>query len=113
MKQLVFGLTLITTIIVFQFCSSSKKAQNTVATTSYSSHVQSIVINNCSPCHVGANAKQTSLSSYDAVKNNIDNILARIHKNPGEKGFMPLKKPKLSDSTIQVFEKWKAEGFAQ
>jgi len=110
---MVLALTLIATIVVFEFCSSSKKVQTTVPKTSYASHVQSIVTNNCSPCHVGANAKQKLLNSYDAVKNNIDDIITRIHKNPGEKGYMPFKRPKLADSTIQVFEKWKAEGFVQ
>lgn len=113
MKKLALALSLVVTIVVFEFCNPAKKAQNKVPKTSYASHVQSIVNNTCSPCHVGSNAKQKLLNSYEAVKNNIDDILARIHKNPGEKGFMPFKRPKLPDSTIQVFEKWKAEGFVQ
>jgi hypothetical protein len=53
------------------------------------------------------------LTSYDAVKSNIDDILERIKKNPTDKGFMPFKHPKLSDSTIQVFVAWKNEGLSE
>lgn len=113
MKKFLLFALLLTTIVLFEFCSGSKKAQKSTATVSYASEVQHVVATNCSPCHVGSNPRQTSLGSYDAVKNNIDEIITRISKNPDEKGFMPFKHAKLPDSTIQVFVNWRANGFMQ
>jgi hypothetical protein len=110
MKKLIACL-LILTVIVFEYCSSSKKAHKNAPMTSYTASIMPIVSQTCTPCHVGAQARQKNLSTYDAVKNNIDDIIARIQKNPGDKGFMPFKRPRLSDSAIQVFVKWKNDGF--
>jgi uncharacterized membrane protein len=102
------------TVVIFEFCSSSKKAQkNTAASTTDTTNVQSIVATSCSPCHVGDGAKLKRLDSYDAVKSNIDDIVRRIQLNPTDKGFMPFKHPKLPDSTIQVFVTWKNTGLMQ
>lgn len=113
MKKLLLFILFLATVIVFEFCSGSKKAQRSAPAISYASNVQSVVATNCSPCHVGSNAKQKKLDSYDAVKNNIDEIISRIQKNPDERGFMPFKHAKLPDSTIQVFVNWRANGFTQ
>jgi hypothetical protein len=37
-------------------------------------------------------------------------MIARIELNPGQKGFMPCKRSKLSDSTINVFKQWRDSG---
>jgi len=80
---------------------------------SYSNNVQSIIAGNCSPCHVGNNARSGHLDSYDSAKAHIDEILRRTQLNPTDKGFMPFRHPKLPDSTIQVFIKWKNDGLIQ
>jgi mono/diheme cytochrome c family protein len=97
-----------------QFCSSSKNAASgSSAKVSYARNVQPIVQQNCSPCHIPPQGRAKALNSYDAAKSNADDIIAAIKKNPGEKGFMPMRHPKLPDSTIAVFEKWKEAGFAE
>lgn len=113
MKKLLLFALFLTTIAIFEFCSGSKKVQKSAAMVSYASNVQPVVAANCSPCHVGSNPRQKNLGSYDAIKNNIDEIITRINKNPDEKGFMPFKHAKLPDSTIQVFVNWRANGFMQ
>ena len=113
MKKVLIPVMFLATVVIFEFCSSSKKAQASVPKISYASNVQSIVSTSCSPCHIGANARLKRLDSYDAVKANIDDIIHRIQLNPTDKGFMPARHPKLSDSTIQVFVKWKNDGMMQ
>jgi len=112
MKKLTTVL-LIAGITVFQFCSTTKKAQKEAATVTYLSDVQPLIQNNCAPCHIPPGGKVTALNTYATAKSEIDEIIERIQKNPGDKGFMPLKHPKLSDSTIQVFVKWKNDGLLE
>ena len=111
MRKILIPALFFATVVIFEFCSSSKKAQkNAAPSLTYTANVQSIVAASCSPCHIGAGAKQKRLDSYDAVKANIDDIVRRIQLNPTDKGFMPFRHPKLSNSTIQVFTNWKNRG---
>jgi hypothetical protein len=113
MKKLTLVLILFI-IVFFEYCSSSKKSQKMGAPkTSYTANVQSIITQSCSPCHIGPQARVKKLDNYDAVKNNIDEIISRIQRNPGDKGFMPFKHSKLSDADIRVFVNWKEGGLAQ
>lgn len=113
MKKIVFASFFLTTIALFQFCTSSKKSQNSAPKIAYTNHIQYTIAGNCSPCHVGANARSGHLDSYDAAKSHIDDIVRRISLNPTDKGFMPFKHAKLADSTIQVFVNWKNAGTPQ
>src|SRR6476619_1528476 len=104
-KLLAFAFLL--TGILFQYCSESKKSAPAIT---YNNHVQSIINTSCSPCHIPPGGNKKPLNSYTAVKDNIDDIISRIEKNPTDRGFMPFKHPKLPDSTIQVFVQWKNAG---
>ena len=95
---------------VFQFCSSTKKAQAEAAKVTYTAKVQPLIATNCSPCHIPPQGKVKALNTYEAAKANIDEMITRIQKNPNEKGFMPFKHPKLPDSTINAFVRWKEAG---
>jgi hypothetical protein len=111
-KILVLGL--ITSTLLLQFCNPAKKAQATkVPVVTYAGNISTIMTANCTPCHFPPQGNKKPLNSYDAAKTNIDEILVRINKNPNEKGFMPMRHPKLSDSTIKVFSQWKADGLLE
>jgi hypothetical protein len=107
-KSLLFILILVG--FLFQYCSSSKKL-NAAPKVSYATGIHPVIMNSCSPCHTGG--KQKSLNNYTAAKEEIDEIITRIQKQPTEKGFMPMKHPKLADSTIQLFVKWKNDGLTE
>ena len=82
---------------------------------SYANSVQTIIVGNCSPCHIPEKGgRKKAYDSYVNVKTDIDEIVRRIELDPHEKGFMPLKKTtKLSDSTIAVLKQWKEDGLLE
>lgn len=114
MKKLIV-LLIVFMMVIFQFCTSHKKLakSNNSSTISYTGTIQPIIAASCSPCHFPSKGSKKPLDSYDAVKSNIDEIIARVQRNPGERGFMPAMHPKLSDSTIQVLLQWKNQGLAE
>lgn len=112
MKKIVL-FTIVAVGTVFQFCSSSKKAQAVAAKVNYTADVQPLITQHCSPCHIPPKGNKEALHTYETAKANIDESIRRIKLNPGEKGFMPLKHPKLSDSTVNVFVKWKEDGLLE
>lgn len=122
MKKYISMAVITIAVILLSNCHSAKKASKASTETApapagavtYASSMQSLVSNNCSPCHFptkGGNKK--AFDSYEAVKANIDSMIYRIQLNPTDKGFMPFKRPKLSDSTIAVFKQWRDSGAPQ
>ncbi len=100
-------------VILLSNCHSARKAsaKTPVPKLTYQANIQPLVANTCSPCHFpskGGNKKP--FDSYEAIKANIDSMIVRIQLNPGDKGFMPFKRPKLNDSTIAVFKQWRDDG---
>jgi hypothetical protein len=117
MKTYITMVVITIAVVLLANCHSAKKAQTETAAApkvTYESSMQSLISNNCSPCHFpikGGNKKP--FDTYEAVKANIDSMLFRIQLNPTDKGFMPFKRPKLSDSTIAVFKEWRDSGTPQ
>jgi mono/diheme cytochrome c family protein len=120
MKKIYTCLFLAAAVVAFSYCSSSKKAAGAApvakapAKINYQANVMSIIQANCAPCHFpdkGGNKKP--LDGYAAVSSQIDEILRRIQLNPTDRGFMPNRHPKLSDSTINVIRQWKADGLTE
>ena len=102
-------LFLIAVVIALPFCKTSKKAASG-STVTYEANIQPLIMANCSPCHFPPKGNKKPLDNYDGVKEEIADILERVRKTPGDKGFMPFKHDKLSDSTINVFVQWKNGG---
>ena len=101
--------------IVFFNCSGSKKAvaSNPVPKSTYESNLATVVMANCSPCHIAGKGNKKPYDNYVNVKSDIDEIIRRIELNPTDKGFMPFKHGKLSDSTITVFKQWRTDGLLE
>jgi hypothetical protein len=112
MKKMIVIVSLLV-VALFQFCSSGKKAQVAIPKVTYTANVQPLIVMNCSPCHIPPKGNKEALNTYETAKSNLDSMIARMQKNPDEKGFMPFKHPKLSDSTINVFVQWKADGLLE
>lgn len=113
MKKFSILLLIAVAASVFQFCSFSKKAAREPQKITYVGNVQSIVQATCAPCHFPPKGNKKPLDTYAAVKEDIDDIIVRIKKNPDERGFMPMRHPKLSDSTINIFVQWQKDGLLE
>jgi cytochrome c553 len=95
-------------------CHSSKKAMAAVPKLTYANDLQTTILGNCSPCHIPAKGgNKKPYDNYANVSHDIDAMLQRIQLNPTDKGFMPFRGKKLSDSTIAIFQKWKADGMLE
>ena len=107
-------LVMIIAVIIFSECSSSRKTVAPRRKLNYQADIQTLVLANCSPCHIPAKGgRKLALDNYAALNKNIDEIIRRIQLNPGEKGYMPNRNAKLSDSTINIFKQWKADGLLE
>lgn len=117
MKKYFVFLPLIAVALIFSYCKSSKKAMasKTPPKMVFENSLQTVIVGNCSPCHIPAKGGQKKpYDNYANVKTDIDEIIRRIELSPGEKGFMPFRKEaRLSDSTIAVFKKWKEDGLLE
>ncbi|SRR5690348_15188309 len=114
-KYLTLGGILLT-VFVFSNCHSSKKAAGTAAAPekpkfTYEANVRTVIAGYCSPCHIEGKGNKKPYDNMANAKADIDEMIRRIELNPGDRGFMPFKgKARLSDSTINVFKQWKADG---
>jgi hypothetical protein len=103
--------------VLFQFCATKKKVAQEVSNVSpkvtYAANVQGILTTSCSPCHFPPQGNKEPLNTYVAAKSHIDEIIRRTNLAPTERGFMPQRHPKLADSVLQVFAKWKADGLLE
>ncbi|TAJ49263.1 MAG: hypothetical protein EPO58_14485 [Chitinophagaceae bacterium] len=117
MKKLSVGLLLLAAVTVFTYCGSSKQASTSAKTKPvihYQANIMAIVQANCTPCHFPEKGgRKKPLDTYAAVSSQIDEVIRRIQLMPGQKGFMPDRKPKLADSTILSIMQWKADGLLE
>lgn len=111
MRKMSVLVVLLLVAVIFQYCKSSKKAQAAKANeVNYTTHIQPVVAATCTPCHFPPKGNKKPLDTYEGVRSNIDDIIVRIQKNPEDRGFMPFKHPKLPDSTINLFVRFKEQG---
>ena len=110
MKRYYILIAVSLTSILLSYCHSSKKAMKSAKTT-YMGSLQTVILANCSPCHIPAKGgNKEAYDNYANVSKDIDAMINRIQLNPGDKGFMPFRGKKLNDSTINVFKQFKADG---
>jgi len=117
MKKLYVSALIVTMAVFFSYCHSAKKASAATATkstVSYEVNVQPIIVGNCAPCHFPAKGgNKEALDTYTNVSKEVDGIIRRIQLNPDEKGFMPMRHPKLSDADIATIKAWKDGGLTE
>ena len=115
MKKTVLVILCICSLAILQNCGSSRKINKTATVISFEKDVMPIMQSRCTPCHFPPDGRKKPLNSYDAVKENIADIITRVKLPQTDNNFMPWKnkKPALSDSLINVLEQWQKQNMAQ
>src|SRR5205085_7471359 len=111
MKKYLALVAVVVTVIIFSNCHSAKNAQAEIMVPklTYEHDLQPVIAANCSPCHIPAKGgNKKPFDTYENARANIDSMIARIELHPGQRGFMPFKRARLSDSTINLFKQWRA-----
>ncbi|MCB9224252.1 MAG: hypothetical protein R2780_02205 [Crocinitomicaceae bacterium] len=106
---------LLVTLIVQYSCEGSRRVNDPKGTgdISYEKNIQPIMLRSCTPCHFPEQGRKAMLNTYELTVQNIDPILERIKLDTTAMGFMPYKNKRLAltPSEIEIFEKWKEQGF--
>ena len=111
MKKFIYIISVAVLVVACESRTYEEISDSTPITekVTYNKDVKAIIDANCVSCHSpGAQA----LTDYNQVKNNIDNIIARITRSNGD----PLKMPQggsLSPAQINIITKWKADGLTE
>lgn len=111
MKKLMILTGIFSLTLLLANCSGARKAAGAPKLT-YTGNLKDVIEANCAPCHIPAKGgNKKPYDNYASVKTDIDEMIRRIELNPGERGFMPMRKTiKLSDSTIAIFKQWRSDG---
>ncbi len=120
MKSLFAAITL-GTLIIFASCAKKTTSASSSAAeapkpkvTSYSADVLPLLQAKCTPCHFPSKGgNKANFETYATAFKAGAEMVARVQKNPGERGFMPMRNPKLSDTEIAILKKWVEGGMAE
>ena len=114
MKKISVIFLVVGTVLVFSYCSSGKNVTMAVPKVTYQANITALLQANCTPCHFpDKGGRKKPLNTYASASGQIIEILRRIQLNPTDRGFMPDKHAKLSDSTIAVFKQWQTDGLLE
>lgn len=115
MRKLFILFSMAAGVLLFTHCSPGKKAAGAsgAPTLTYTANIQPVIAEKCTPCHFPDKGRAKALNNYSAVKGNLDDIIKRVSMHPGDRGFMPMKHERLSDSTINMFRLWQEQGAAE
>ncbi len=113
----IFVIATLFIVLIFAACAKKTTPTQTAAepskakATSFVTDVQPLIQAKCSPCHLPSKGgNKESFETYTDAQKSAANMIIRIEKNPGDRGFMPFKQPKLSAEEIAVFKKWVSDG---
>jgi uncharacterized membrane protein len=117
MKKNVFILMLFV-ITAIAACSKKSNPGKTeapkVIPTTYTVDITPLVQAKCTPCHLPSKGgNKANFENYEGAKKYGADMLARVSLEPGQRGFMPFKHPKLTAEEIAVIKKWVDQGLLE
>lgn len=115
MKKTLLVTLSICALVILQNCGSSKKAASKSMALSFEKDIMPIMQASCTPCHFPPDGRKKPLNTYETVKADIADVIARVKLQPTERGFMPFqsKKPPLSDSLVNILVEWQKQNMPQ
>ncbi len=121
MKNVLVVVTLFITL-VFAACAKKSSPGKTAAAepakpkaSTYTADLMPMIQMKCAPCHLPSKGgNKANFEVYANVQKYGAEMVTRIERNPGERGFMPFKgTAKLSADEIAVFKKWVSDGMLE
>jgi len=123
MKKLFIALAIML-FVIFVACSHHNTPTTTMTTTttvtpkmmatSYNGEVQPLIQSKCAPCHLPSKGGfKANFENYESAKKYAADMVTRVEMNAGDRGFMPMKRDKLSADEIAVFKKWVEGGLQE
>jgi len=112
MKTKSLLLALFSAGLILASCSKEEE-DPPVTKVTYNNAAKSILVTNCAPCHVAGGGNPNKWDDYNTAKSKIDAILGRVNLDVSAAGFMPKGGTKLSASTIDTLNQWKADGLLE
>ena len=109
----------------FQYCGSSKSASTSTASAapvetfenpvSYARQIQPIMVQKCTPCHFPEQGRKKMLDTYEATRDNVQDILHRVQLPADHIEYMPFKgkKEALTAGEIDLLKQWVAQRMPQ
>lgn len=99
------------TSLILLNCSSNDDADIPDLIITYDTNIKSIMSNNCTNCHGSptTSGAPMSLTTYNQVKSNINNIINRINNSTSpmpQSGLMPI-------ATRNIIQQWKDNGLLE
>lgn len=119
MKKFYVASIIVSMVVLFSYCKSSKKAAGAAPASSegkitFEGNIKPIMGASCAPCHIPAKGgNKKPFDNFESTKSGADDIIRRIQMNPTDHGFMPMRNPKLSDADIATIKKWKEDGLLE
>ncbi len=115
LKKFLGGIPILIFTFLGSYLSSCSKSDPSPADPiiTYNVHIKPLIASRCTPCHLPPDGFKTWFNTYDATKQNIDEIIRRIQLPITDTLSMPWKRAKLSNDEIRKFIKWKGDGLLE
>jgi mono/diheme cytochrome c family protein len=107
---------LIVIALAYTVTLSCKKDEAVVAPKllTYNADIKSIMVANCTPCHMPGGIRANKWDDYTTTKNNVSFILDRIQRDVTAAGFMPRGGTKpVSTAEIAKIQQWVKDGLLE
>ena len=82
---------------------------------SYARQIQPIMVQKCTPCHFPEQGRKKMLDTYEATRDNVQDILHRVQLPADHIEYMPFKgkKEALTAGEIDLLKQWVAQRMPQ
>lgn len=121
LKKPVQLLLMLSVSITLQFCKTSQTKQvgyedkGSEFKITYTKHILPMMIIKCTPCYFPDQGRKKMLNTYEATRDNVEDILYRVVLPVSHKDYMPYKSKKepLTEAEINLIKNWVGQGMPE